>query len=273
MAQRTGGALGFIVALAVSLPVLAGCVQPPPEANLGAGGDLGGQVELDDLTAPILGVGRFLSFKVSSFDGTRIHVDVQLPDATGPFPTILDYTPYSISNEERWALGRENEVVRAAANFSLGLANYYVPRGYAVAVAHVRGTGESEGCLTVGGPEEGKDGFAVVEAIAAQAWSSGRIALMGTSWVGTTPIETAVLDPPHLTTIIPISSVSSWYTYYFENGVQRINGDPPPGSSSTDPFYGAYLWGTPGVRTGVSEPAEELGCAADFTREYYLEDD
>lgn len=273
MGRATRGREAVVIAITLLAAFLAGCISPASE--LSAQADVGAAVPIGHagLTKPVLLPGKFLSFKVVSFDGTRLHVDVQLPDAPGPFPTLVDYTPYSILGEQRWALGKENAVVQAAGNFSLGLANYYVPRGYAVAVAHVRGTGESEGCLTVGGPEEGKDGYEIVEAIAKQTWSSGKVALMGTSWVGTTPIETAVFEPPHLTTILPISSVSSWYTYYFENGVQRINGDPPPGSSSTDPAFDVALSWTPGVRTSVAEPAEEIACTSEFTRKYYVEDD
>ncbi|HLE96653.1 MAG TPA: CocE/NonD family hydrolase, partial [Candidatus Thermoplasmatota archaeon] len=113
---------------------------------------------------------------------------------------------------------------------------------------------------------------AVVEALAAEPWSNGKIALVGTSYVGTTPIETAVLQPPHLATIVPMSAVTEWYRYYFENGEQRVNGDPPPGASYPDPALWMALGVAPGFRTGTVDP-NDAACVAEYWREYWFQDD
>lgn len=226
---------------------------------------------LDPLSEPTHGFGPFLSFKVPSFDGTLIHVDVQLPDGDGPFPVILELTPYSILWEQAVApLGGTG--LDTDTGFTLPNVDFYVPRGYAAAVAHVRGTGESGGCLTVGGEEEGKDGWAVVEALAAQPWASGKVAMKGASYVGTTPIEAAVLNPPHLTTILPMSAVTDWYLYYFENGEQRWNGDIPPGMSYPDPGFWLADGLIPGYRTGAAEPTEAT-CPGEMAANFWLQDD
>lgn len=241
---------------------LAGCLAPVPgDVVVPSSG------ASEPLTEPTFAFGDFLSMKVASFDGVELHVDVQLPEGEGPFPTLVEYTPYSALGPNAW--GFQRDLGREA---SLGLANRYVPLGYAVAVAHVRGTGESGGCLTVGAPAEGRDGYSIVEAIANESWSSGRVALIGTSYVGTTPIETAIWSPPHLTTIVPISSVSSWYHYYFENGEPRANGDPPPGSSHTDALFWAAMGVAPGFRTAAASP-DDAPCVAEFASQYWLQDD
>lgn len=211
------------------------------------------------------GPGEFLTMRVPSFDGTVLHVDVQLPDGEGPFPTVLTYTPYSV-------LGAQADGAQADAGLPFD-AQFMrlLPYGYAVGVAHVRGTGESGGCLTVGGPEEGRDGYAIVEAIANQSWSNGKVALGGTSWDGTTPLETAVLQPPHLAAVIAISPVTEWYRYYFELGAHRRNGDTFPGSSDTDPIMAVALGGTPGPRTQTVEPTK-LSCVAEFASQTALQD-
>lgn len=250
------------VASVLAAAALAGCLAPGEGAVV-----FPSATSLDALTEPVFGFGDFLSLKVPSFDGVELHVDVQLPDGEGPFPTLVEYTPYSALGANAWGLKRD-----AGQGEGEGPLSRYVTYGYAVAVAHVRGTGESGGCLTVGGPAEGRDGYSIVEAIANESWSSGRVALIGTSYVGTTPIETAVWRPPHLTAIVPISSVSSWYTYYFENGEQRANGDPPPGSSHTDAAFWAAMGVAPGVRTLATSP-DDAPCVAEFASQYWLQDD
>ena len=258
-----------LAAVLVVAAALAGCasnVTLEPGAS-----DADAAATRAPLTEATLAFGAFLALKVPSYDGTLLHVDVQLPEGDGPFPTIIEYTPYSVLGEQAWGAVAERGLYDSGLA-SHALADYYVPRGYAVGVAHVRGTGESGGCLTVGGPNEGKDGYAIVEELAAQPWSNGRIALMGTSYVGTTPIETAVLDPPHLTTIIPISAVTEWYKYYFENGEQRMNGSPPPGASYPDPAFWIAMGIIPGGRTLAASP-DDAQCPAEMMRNFWLQDD
>lgn len=253
--------------LLAAATVLAGCASSdPPEPAAEDTAE-----PLAPLSEATFGVGEFLTLKVPSYDGTLLHVDMQLPEGEGPWPTIIEYTPYSLLGEWQWGLFNERGV-DDMGQAGFGTADHFVPRGYAVGVAHVRGTGESGGCLTVGGPNEGKDGYAIVEHIANQSWSDGRVAMMGTSYVGTTPIETAVLNPPHLTTIIPISAVTSWYKYYFENGEQRMNGSPPPGASYPDPALWMALGVAPGARTLATDPMDAK-CVADYWQQFWLQDD
>lgn len=261
--------LALLLALTFAASAFAGCFAG--EVADPASDDADATRPLDGLTEPVLAFGDFLALKIPSHDGVELHVDVQLPEGDGPFPTLIEYTPYSLLGEQAWGAVYENGLEGTVAQDN-ALANYYVPRGYAVGVAHVRGTGESGGCLTVGGPDEGKDGYAIVEGLAEMPWSNGRIALMGTSYVGTTPIETAILDPPHLATIIPISAVTSWYKYYFENGEQRMNGSPPPGASYPDPAFWLAMGVVPGVRTGAADPMD-AACPAEMLQNFWLQDD
>ena len=252
--------------LVALLLLAAGCVAPGDAPTTASEGGA-----LDALTEPTLAFGEFLALKVPAEDGVLLHVDLQLPEGEGPFPVLLEYTPYSILGDQQWAAATERGLADETGQ-GYALAEYYVPRGYAVGVAHVRGTGESGGCLSVGGPQEGRDGYAIVEFLAAQPWSNGKVALMGTSYVGTTPIETALLNPPHLTTIIPVSAVTEWYRYYFENGEQRVNGDPPPGASYPDPALWMALGVLPGPRTLAASP-DDAACVAEYWKNYWLQDD
>ena len=251
----------ILLAAILGLTVLAGCTSHGSDPkHPAADGPDAAYVALTNATH---GFGRFISTSVASFDGTALHIDLQLPDGDGPFPTIMTDTPYAVLGENAAGLRADH-----GQPFSGGAAEF-VPLGYAVAIAHVRGTGESGGCLTIGDPVEGQDGYALVEWIANQSWSNGKVAMMGTSYDGTTPLETAVWQPPHLTTIVPISPVTEWYRYYFELGTHRRNADPFPGSSDTDPLLWGAIGIAPGVRTGATGGVQDVQCPA----QYAVEDD
>ena len=266
-----------VVLLAVlGSAALAGCVNEGAVVDPAAAAG-----ERVGLTEDVFAFGAFLSEKAPGWDGTPLHVDVQLPDAEGPFPTLLVYTPYSNTlnaDDEAWgAMGqhgvRDDGTPAEGTLPRLPLADYYVPKGYAVAIAHVRGSGQSGGCFTTGGADEAKDGYALVEWIAQQPWSSGRVAMMGTSYVGTTPISTATLAPPHLTTIVPVSAVSEWYRYYFENGEPRFFGELPFGVVYTDhPLWMATGF-VPKPRNPGLPDAKQPDCARAQAENAWLQDD
>ncbi len=240
--QTRAALLGLLL---VAAPLLAGCLADAPTATPSAAPAKG----RDPLTTATHTLGSFLSEDVPAYDGVPLHIDVQLPNGSGPFPTLIQYTPYSSSlnpNDEAWG--------ETSGKSGDALASEYVPYGYAVAIAHVRGSGQSGGCFSTGGPDEARDGYSLVEWVANQSWSSKKVALMGTSYVGTTPISTATLHPPHLTTIVPVSGVSEWYRYYFENGVPRFFGELPFGVVYTD----QPIWAATGL---VPKPRDPVAYA------------
>ena len=127
-------------------------------------------------------------------DGVRLAADVYRPardgkPAPGRFPTLLTRTPY---NKD----GTSSE------------GRYYAERGYVVVANDVRGRYASEGAwrLIVDDPQ---DGFEIVEWIARQDWSDGKVGTFGTSYPGGTQHALAEMNPPHLTTMVPIDSVSN----------------------------------------------------------------
>ncbi len=126
------------------------------------------------------------------------------PDTDEPAPVVLEVTPYYGGGEPE-TLGR--------------LGQELIARGYAVGVSSVRGTGNSGGCFTQGGPEEAIDTATVIEHLAQQSWSNGNVGLIGVSYPGTTPQDVWVEAPPSLRTIVPISGISDLYKYNFVNGV------------------------------------------------------
>jgi putative CocE/NonD family hydrolase len=119
-------------------------------------------------------------------DGVELAFEVIRPDDDQPHPTLLTYDGY-------YAGGAPDS----------GYARRYLPRGYALAGLQVRGTGCSGGEFDFFQPAEANDGYEAVEHLAAQPWSTGRVALIGKSYPGVTQLFTAVAQPPSLAAITP----------------------------------------------------------------------
>ena len=78
----------------------------------------------------------------------------------------------------------------------------YTRRGYIFVEVYVRGRGRSGGVKSDNlGLQVGRDGYDVVEWIAAQPWSDRRVVMFGGSFVGMTQWRTAAQHPPHLAAI------------------------------------------------------------------------
>jgi X-Pro dipeptidyl-peptidase len=144
--------------------------------------------------------------------GGDVYVEVIRPDVPPgtQVPVILTYTPYQLFLESA----------------DDGLAGFFVPKGYARALAHVVGTGNSGGCWDYGGARERASGYDLVEWLGTRPWSNGRVGMVGGSYDGTTANMAAVENPPHLATIVPEVSISEWYGYAYHDGVRYWLMDP-----------------------------------------------
>lgn len=137
-------------------------------------------------------------------------------------PVLLTYSPYN-------SLG-EPEPARD------GLGERYVPRGYARAVADVIGTRGSTGCWDYGGAAEQQSGVDVVKFLADRPWSSGKVAMIGGSYNGTTATMVAArgAEVPELAAIVPIAGISRWYGYAYGNGARYFLNSQQPTDEGFD---------------------------------------
>ena len=138
-------------------------------------------------------------------DGTELACNVYRPDAPGRYPAILTMLPY-----------RKDDVGAGAAHH-----DYFVPRGYAVVLLDMRGTGGSRGFTDVGdfcGPEDQRDGYDAIEWIAEQPWCDGNVGITGVSFGWFTSLLTATQRPPHLRAIAPIYGGVDFYDDWNEGG-------------------------------------------------------
>jgi X-Pro dipeptidyl-peptidase len=146
---------------------------------------------------------QIVEYKIETRAGT-LHAEVVHATRNGriaKLPAILTMSPYS-------ALGRNGDAER------------WVPRGYHRVWVDVPGTGNSGGCYDYGATGEKQAGYDAVEWIAEQKWSTGKVAMIGGSYDGTTATATATMDPPHLTTIVPEAAISRWYSYAYSGGMR-----------------------------------------------------
>ncbi len=122
---------------------------------------------------------------------------------------------------------------------SNSLVRTWVPRGFAVVHSSSPGTGLSQGCPTVGGPNESLAPKAVIDWLNGRArgfttvdgdeeikatWCTGKVGMIGTSFNGTLPVAAATTGVDGLEAIIPVAPNTSYYHYYRSHGLIRHPG-------------------------------------------------
>ncbi len=147
-------------------------------------------------------------------DGKRMHTAVYLPDTDEPVPVFINFSPYWGDTAE---LGGDA--------FSQYMINEYVPRGYAVVLAALRGTGHSEGCFSIGGDREVYDMHLVVDHFANAEWSNGLVATGGKSY-DSSPTNGLIAKFPHpaLRGVFHVSGITDMYAYNYKGGVPYATG-------------------------------------------------
>src|SRR5262245_51639988 len=134
-------------------------------------------------------------------DGVRLSVDIYTPKTAGKLPAILSITPYD-------------------NNYLLSDGRWYASRGYVVVGADSRGRYDSEGAFDPFDPKHKTDGYDLVEWIAKQPWSNGKVGRIGGSYGGWTQWWTASTVPPHLAAIAPeVAPPDAFENAPYQNGV------------------------------------------------------
>jgi putative CocE/NonD family hydrolase len=131
-------------------------------------------------------------------DGVCLATDVYLParegrPLPGPFPVILERTPYDKTAPSRSERDAVNEVPLARAE----VATYFVRHGYGVVYQDCRGRYRSGGGFTKY-LSEGEDGYDTLSWLMRQPWCNGRIGTKGLSYAAHTQGALACLNPPGL---------------------------------------------------------------------------
>src|SRR5690606_25722703 len=129
-------------------------------------------------------------------DGTRLAVNVYRPTVDGDpvaerLPVVFAFTPYRARFR-----ADDGKVVEAALQDGLALRSL-LRAGYVVAVADIRGKGASFGHRRgFQDRTEAQDGHDLVEWLARQPYSTGKVGMIGCSYLGGSTFHTASTTPP-----------------------------------------------------------------------------
>lgn len=156
--------------------------------------------------------------------GTLIHTLVIRPRGKTGLTTLHTHTIYA---NDGWA---EEDALRAAAH------------GYAGVVSYTRGKGHSPGPV-VPYVHEGSDAAAVIDWIAAQPWSDGRVGLYGGSYSGFTAWAAAKQRPRALKAIAASATVAPGIDVPMEGGVFLNFVYPWPHYATSNPSLNDALYG------------------------------
>ena len=217
-----------------------------PAVAAADGGDEGPAIVVaDGVTQPVFGYADATRQRVwvegdfdTNLDGIkdRIAMDIIRPKASDSglkVPVIMDASPYysTLGRGNESELKRDLDGDGLLDRWPLYYDNYFVPRGYAVVLLDMVGTNNSTGCPQTGDPAEhlsavvgidwlngrragfDKDGNQVFA-----SWHNGKTGMIGKSYDGTLANGAASTGVDGLSTIVPISAISSWYDYVRSNG-------------------------------------------------------
>ncbi len=143
-------------------------------------------------------------------DGARLAGTLYLPEVEGPFATLLEALPY-----------RQHDVT---ASYADSYHRFAGEGEFAVLRIDVRGTGSSTGIAEDEYPDvERRDLRAVIEWIAAQPWSTGKVGMFGTSYSGFNSLHMAMEGIPELGAIVATYATDDRYTddVHYAGGVLR----------------------------------------------------
>jgi uncharacterized protein len=155
-----------------------------------------------------------LGVSIRMSDGVDVSVRVYRPDGNGPFPTLFAASPYRYDNDD---------VPPTMVFFwhEVGPIRWYVSRGYAYVHLDVRGSGRSGGGFGFFNRRERRDLYEVIEWIAAQSWSNGKVGGIGQSYYSAAQWCMAAERPPHLTCIAPYDGHIDYYRgWFYPGGIQ-----------------------------------------------------
>lgn len=161
---------------------------------------------VDELSQPTMRTRVMQGVRIPMRDSVRLVADVILPEPEGRYPTILVRTPYGRQYEANW--------VRRG--------QYFVTRGYVVVVQSVRGREDSEGDWQPW-MNERRDGYDTIDWISKQAWSDGKVGMIGGSYLGSVQLQAAAEAHPALKCIIPyIAGTDLFFQVPYDHGIFNL---------------------------------------------------
>lgn len=187
-------------------------------------------------------------------DGVTLRANIYRPSGAGPFPVILSATLYGkdITPDTKAMFFMRLAGLRFGklrysrwTGFEAPDPLHWTARGYAVAIYDMRGLHHSGGTAGILSPAGAEDYAEVIRWMAGQPWSSGKVGLLGVSYLAMTQWHVAALKPQGLCAIAPWEGLTDAYRELaFHGGIPettfnwiwfkrrilagRHRGSPPP---------------------------------------------
>jgi putative CocE/NonD family hydrolase len=209
-------------------------------------------------------------------DGTILRGDVWLPEGEGPWPVLLQRTPY------------RREDVHGAQYISALEFQEALRRGMAVMVQDTRGRYGSDGAFE---PfrHEGRDGADTIAWLRAQPFCNGQVAMFGASYVGATQVLAAAEKPEGLVAISPqLTTARHGDTWMYRDGAielgfvllwiiealgpvdleRRLPGMDAASAERVSVFVDRLLQDPDGAFAALADIADDLHELAPYAREW-----
>ncbi|MEY2449494.1 MAG: hypothetical protein QOH79_2970 [Acidimicrobiaceae bacterium] len=235
---------GVVIALVAVLTVFASNpagAAPPPAPQ---------PFTVTVASQPIYGIAPATNTTyLTAADGTQLFLETWLPEAKDgnvpppKIPTILVITPY-----------QKQGTLESSSTMTM-----MVPRGYAYSQLHVRGTGESSGCINLYGPTEADDGAQAIEWVATKSpWGNGVVGGYGVSYPGGTILNAAGRGDPAKTKYLKAVLAGAPALSLYESAWSF---DGVPSFLMPQLYIGQYM-------TTTSLPPGENGNPVQYGRQY-----
>ena len=150
-------------------------------------------------------------------DGVTIYADIFRPVGAKNVPALLAWSPYGkevggqMLDDVPMRSGVPLSATSGLEKFEGPDPAYWVAHGYAVINPDKRGAYKSEGNILYWGHEDALDGRDVIEWIAGQDWSNGKVGMTGNSWLTVSQWFIAAEKPEHLAAIAPWEGFSDHF--------------------------------------------------------------
>ncbi|MDP2411549.1 MAG: CocE/NonD family hydrolase [Pseudolabrys sp.] len=167
---------------------------------------------------PVDGIVRDRDISIPLSDGVTLDCDIVRPDRPGRFPVLLGVHAYSKADQFTDLMPEGMSHKRG--HMEAGDSAFFARRGYVHVVANIRGTGGSQGYFGNLDVRAITDIAEAVEWLAAQSWSSGKVAMTGVSYFSIVSQRVAALKPPSLKCIwAPYGWNEAYRDRYYHGGI------------------------------------------------------
>jgi predicted acyl esterase len=165
-------------------------------------------------------------------DGVVLRLNLFRPTGEGPYPVILSAHPYGkdrVAKKKkggRWSVNKQFRIMNQPEPLRISDQTsweapdpvWWAQQGYAVINLDTRGGGHSDGRGDLLSDQEADDISQVIAWAAEQPWSTGRVGMLGVSYLALSQYKVAALNPPALKAICPWEGFTDAYRDFFTPG-------------------------------------------------------